>query len=216
MRPEPRTPTRIELSDFLEEFENALPDQPRAFLVVVGRAPVREQVAIPRIEEELGPRDRLGDLLRDVDVPPVVVLHGVDLERNTGGPRASVVLQRNAAVEEKRTARAGAGHGELLRWHRPEREAGVHDVRGELIRGADAAVGNRVEPGPVGVGYALVQLGEGLAVIQIWRMDGVPRGAQLVGERPHAGREPQCVVEQEDRRHGWSLPRRMGVRYWSN
>src|SRR6185436_19914452 len=107
------------LSDLSEEIEDALPDQSRGLLVVIGRALVREQMAVPWIEEELRLGDRLRDLPGHVHVAPIVVLHGVDLERNARRPCAPVVLERDAAVEKERAACAWAILGELLCRHGP-------------------------------------------------------------------------------------------------
>jgi hypothetical protein len=68
-------------------------------------------------------------------------------------------------VEEERAACAWAILGELLRRHGPEREAGIDEVRGELVCGADASVGDRVEPGPIGVGHAFLQVRECFAFV---------------------------------------------------
>jgi hypothetical protein len=80
-------------------------------------------------------------------------------------------------VEQQRTAGSGAGLGQLLRRHPAEGEARIHQRVAELFGRGDTAVVDRVEPGPLRVGQALVESVEGLPFVEVGHVDGVTHRA---------------------------------------
>ena len=78
-------------------------------------------------------------------------------------------------MEEQRALRARTCLGELLGRHDPEGEAGVDELRRQPFGGGDAALEQRTEAQLLGVGNAVVELGERLAVVQIGGVDDVTR-----------------------------------------
>jgi DNA-binding SARP family transcriptional activator len=63
------------------------------------------------------------------------------------------------------------------------------------------ALEERVEADFTGVGHPLVELREGLAVVEIRKVDDLPGGAKVVGEGEAAVREPVHVVEEQHLGH---------------
>src|SRR5215210_9253222 len=209
----------MSLVDVSEEAEGALLEQRRRALLVVGEAVVGEQVAITRIQEQLGLFDRGVELAGGVEVAlerPLVALHQVDLERNTGGPRAAELLGRNAAAEEQRSLRARPRLGEHLSRHRAERKTRVHQLVRQAFRGDPTAFENGVEADLPGVANAVLEVVESRPVVQIGSVHDVPRSAELIREREASRREPVRVMEEQTLGHvGGSLatPRPTGQTY---
>jgi hypothetical protein len=100
---------------------------------------------------------------------------------------------------------SGAGLGQPLGHGATEREAAVHEFSRQLGHHAVGALVEHVVPDPLDERDAVVDGCRPLAVEQVGRMDPVPAGAQLVGERAHAVGESLHVVEQHDFSHPWTL-----------
>ena len=66
-----------------------------------------------------------------------------------------------------------------------------------VLGGESAALHDRVESDLLGVGDALGELGERVAVVEIRRVDDVPGGAELVGEGEAPVGQPLCMVEEK-------------------
>src|SRR3954447_9833103 len=79
----------LRLLELVEEAEHALLDQRRGAFVVGGQAVVGEQVAVTWVQEKLRALHRVDEIAGDVEVAPLVGVHGVDLQRKAPGPPAS-------------------------------------------------------------------------------------------------------------------------------
>jgi hypothetical protein len=117
------------------------------------------------------------------------------------GPRAHSPRDRHAGLVEQCAAHAGPRLSEPLRRATAEGESGVHQARGEVSHGLLRAPLERLVPDAPDVRDPLVDGRRSLAVEQVRRVDGVPAGAQLLGERAHAVGQPLHVVEQHDFGH---------------
>ena len=87
-------------------------------------------MTIAGVQEELRALDRPNELACGGEVfrAPRVVLHHVDLERNSRRPRAAELGGRERGVKQQRTLAAGARLGKLLRGHHAERESAVDEL----------------------------------------------------------------------------------------
>ena len=90
---------------------------------------------------------------------------------------------------------------EILGRNHPQGEPAVDQFGGQPFGRPDAALHDLAEADLADVGHALVDAGEGAALEQVGRVDGVPGPAELVGERDHAGSQPLGVVEEQDFGH---------------
>lgn len=104
-------------------------------------------------------------------------------------------------MHQQGSPRPVPGLGQLLRGHHPEREAGVDDLAGKLLRRAHAPRGDLPEPDLPHVRHPLVQRVEDAPLEQVGRVDGVARGTEFVGEGDHPGGQTLDVVEQYDLCH---------------
>ena len=94
--------------------------------------------------------------------------------------------------------RLWVGEGSLAQVNELKRE--IDDQKGENERLLER---NRIlEAEVLGVGDTLVHGGERAAVVEVRGVDRVTAGSDLVGERAHAVRETEGVVEEDDLRHG--------------
>src|SRR5436190_514205 len=91
-------------------------------------------------------------------------------------------VSRNASTRS--VSNAGAGLGEPLGDHDPEREAGVDDVGSDPLGGGHPALGQGAEPRFACEGHALLDGLERASVEQVGCKYGVSRLPQLIGERP--------------------------------
>src|SRR5206468_8748728 len=89
----------------------------------------------------------------------------------------------------------------LLRRHRAERETGIDEPVRQLGGCAKTALLNRPEANLLRVADALVQVGEGLAVVEIRGMNDVSGSSQLVGECEESAGLALCMVEQQQLGH---------------
>ena len=97
--------------------------------------------------------------------------------------------------------RPRAGLGQLLRRQHPQREAGVHDPAGKLVRGANPALDDFAEADLPGEHHTLIEGVEGAAVVEVWSVHTVPGSTQCIGEGEEPRRLTVCVVEQQDLSH---------------
>ena len=188
----------------VEEAERSFREQCRGIFVVVGEAVVGEQVSIAGIQEQLRALDCLHDLAGggEVFVDPLVVLHHVDLERDALRPRAAELLGREGGAEQQGSLRARPRLGQHLRGHHPEREPGIDQAVGQGLSGKATALEDRVEAGFLGVANALVEVGEGLALVQIWSVHDVSGGAEPIGEGEDPRRQALGVMKEQNLGHG--------------
>jgi len=85
--------------------------------------------------------------------------------------------------------------GEPLRWHHPEREAGIDELGRQAIGGESTAFSKGVEAELLGVANALVEGRERLAVVEVGGVNDVSGSSQLVSEREESGCLSLCVVK---------------------
>ena len=104
-------------------------------------------------------------------------------------------------MKQQRSLGAGPRLGQLLRRQHAEREPGVDDLVRQVFSGKLAAFDDGVEADLFGVGDAVVQAGEGLAVVQVGHGHLVAGPAQLVCELADPGGEALGVMEQNDVGH---------------
>src|SRR2546426_3620159 len=184
------------LVDALQEREHALLEQRRSAFVVVGEAVVSEQVSITGVQEQLRALG-LDQLARGGEVfgSPFVVLHHVDLERDSRRPRAPELGGRDSSVKQQGTLGARARLGQHLSGHHPEREPAIDEFVRQALGGESTALEDRVEPDLLRVADALVERSERLAVIEIRGMDSVSGCAKLVREGKESGRLPLGMVK---------------------
>jgi hypothetical protein len=97
----------------------------------------------------------------------------MDLERHAVEPRSAELCTRHGAMEEDRPPRTGSRLRERLRRHHAEREAGIDDVGRQSLGCLRAAADDLLEADPPGVGHALVDVLERLALVQVRRVDRV-------------------------------------------
>ena len=114
----------------------------------------------------------------------------------------------NAAREQQGALGARARLGQHLSGQRAEREAGIDELVRQAVGGEPTALGDRLEADLLGVADALVEVGEGLAVVEVRGVDDVPGSSQLVGEREESAGLPVCVMEQQYLGHASFLTRR--------
>lgn len=141
---------------------------------------------VARVEEQLGVVGGGGQLARgrEVLLEELVTLLAVDLHRYAGGPRSAERGDRDARVHEQGAAGTRAGLRQLLGDHHAEGEPGVDQAGAQLVGRRRSPLADRVEPGVLGEPEALLDAGEGAAVEQVGRVDGVAGAAQVVGEGP--------------------------------
>jgi hypothetical protein len=110
-------------------------------------------------------------------------------------------------VEQQRSPGAGAGLGEHLGRQHPEREAPVDDLVRQVFRRDTPALDDRVEADLLRVAHPLVEVAEGVTLVQVREMHDMAGGAKVVREGTAPGRQPVRMVEEQDLRHAGSLPR---------
>src|SRR5258708_22461 len=156
-------------------------------------------MAIAGVQEQLCSVDRLDKLTRGRQIfqRPLVVFHHVDLERDSRRPGAAELGGWERSAEEQRSLRTWPCLGQLLRRHHSEREPGIDKVARQAFGRTATALRNRLEADLLRVADALVEVGEGVAVVEVGRVDNVSGGAQLVGECKETLRLPLCVMEQQ-------------------
>ena len=108
-------------------------------------------------------------------------------------------------MQEQDSLGTGTGLGEQLRRHHAEGEPGVDDVVGQALRGQPAALEHRVEADLLRAPDALVEIVERPAFVEVGDVHHAPRGAELVGERPHPVRQPLRVMEEQHLGHPATL-----------
>jgi len=94
-----------------------------------------------------------------------------------------------------------AGLGQHLRRHHTQGESGIDDIVGQTVGGTPASLDDLVEANVTGIADPLVQGRESLAVVEVRRVDDVPCGAELGGERQNSGGKPLCVMKQNQLSH---------------
>ena len=104
----------------------------------------------------------------------------------------------------------GPGLGEHLRGQHPEREPGVNKFVRQGLGCGPAAIHDRAEADLLGMGHAVLQGGEGLALIEVRDGHPVTRGAELVRVPADPVGEALRVMEHDDVGHGCSLRLRSG------
>jgi hypothetical protein len=101
-------------------------------------------------------------------------VHAVDLHRDVGRPGPAEVCERYARVEEQCASRSLTGLRELLGGQYADGEAGVDELRVELIYRALVALDDDLgDADLVGVRRAIVDRGESSAVEEIPCVHGV-------------------------------------------
>ena len=151
--------------------------------------------------------------------PRLVVLHRVDLERDSFGPGAAELRERDGRVQEQGALGARTRLGEKLRRHRSEREPGVDDLGRQILRGEPASLHDRVEAGLPDVGHAVGELGERPALVEIRRVHDVslrrearPRGRGTRASGPaRGGRAPARPCSAENGESGGEPVQRAGA-----
>ena len=132
---------------------------------------------VARVEEQLGLVGGGVQLAGGVEVAlpgeERVGVHAVDLTGTPSG-HARRTPDREAGVEQQRAPCLGAGLGELLGGHHAHRETGVDEHPHGRLGGGNAPLEQHTESDLTGMGHALVHRGEGPAVEQVRRVDGVP------------------------------------------
>ena len=131
----------------------------------------------------------------------------MDLERGTLAPGAAEFGERNRGVKQQRAAGARPRVGQHLRRHPAEREPGIDKLRRQALGRGAATLQDRVEADLSGVVNALVDRVEGLAVVEIRRVNDVPSSPELVGERDNPGSQALRVVEEQHLGHGGECSR---------
>ena len=192
-----------------EEAEHALHEQPRGGLVVVGQAGVGEQVLVARVEEQLRGIGHLDQLTGGVEVAlrdeQLVGVHRMDLDRGVVRPGAPELGDRDTGMKQQGALRARPGLGQHLRGQHPEREPGVDDLVRQALGGGPAALDDRVESDLPGVGDAVRQGAEGLALVEVGHGHPVAGAAELVCELADPVGEALRVMEHDDVGHWSSL-----------
>ena len=164
---------------------------------------------VARVDEhlaQLGPDGRdqpAGGVEVALEPEERVLLHAVDLHRDAGRPRPDSPLagDRQARLVEQRAARARPGLGQPLGDGDAAGEAGVHEALGQVGDDPADLPAERLVPDLLGEPEALVEGRRPLAVEQVRGVDGVPAGAQLIGEGAHPVGESLHVVDQQDLGH---------------
>ncbi len=101
-------------------------------------------------------------------------------------------------MDQQRPSRAWAGLSQLLCRHRTQREPRVHQPVIKTLSSVQTPLQDRAEPGLPRVADALIEIGEGMPVVQVGDVDGVASGSKFIGEHLHPNRQPLCVVVQHD------------------
>ena len=108
------------------------------------------------VDEQLGLVRRRDELAGGVDVALArevrVLVHAVDLHRHARRPGRPELRDGQARIEEQRPPGAGASLRQLLRRHHAERETGVDELVGELVRRPLSALDNLLDDGKVSPG----------------------------------------------------------------
>jgi hypothetical protein len=97
----------------------------------------------------------------------------VDLRRHVRRPPRPELGRRYAGVEQQRSSRSGPGLRELLCRNHAEREAGIDELVGQLVRGPLAALDDLAEAELPDVLHAVFDAAEGAAVEEIGGVHGV-------------------------------------------
>src|SRR5439155_23428575 len=124
-------------------------------------------------------------------------LHHVDLERDSRRPRAPELGGRESSVKQQGTLGARARLGQHLSGHRSERESAIDELVRQAVGGESTALPYRREADLLREADTLIEVGEGLAVVEVRRMNDVSGSSQLVGEREEPAGLTLCVVEQQ-------------------
>ena len=161
-------------------------------------------MSIAGVQEQLRAVDRLDELTgsRKVLDRPLVVLHHVDLEGDSGRPGSAELGGRESGAEEQRSLGTWSRLGQLLCCHDSEREPGIDELVRQAGRREPAALLNRPEANLLRVADALVEVGEGLAVVEVGRVNDVAGGSQFVREREEALSLALGMMEEQDLGHG--------------
>ena len=99
--------------------------------------------------------------------------------------------------EQQGALGARARLGQHLRGHHSEREPGVDELARQPIGGASTALDDRPEANLPCVADALVQVGEGLAVVEVGGVNDVSGSSQRVGELEESSSLALCVMEEQ-------------------
>ena len=143
----------------------------------------------------------------------LVAVHAVNLHGHAVGPAVGECVDGRARLEEDGAGCARTGQGEALCRHHAERDAGVHQPGRQPGHCLAPALDDLVEADLLEVFDAGLERREDGPVVQVRGGDGVSCRLQGVGERATPGRQPECVVEQDDVGHETPLQsRRGGVR----
>jgi len=187
------------LAPAAEEVEHPLCEQRGGGRVVGGQRAVGEIVLVAGVEEKLRVV-RLGDQgAGSVDVALVdeerIRVHPMHLHRHPVRPGGAERVDRDAGVEQQRTARTRPRLRKFLGGKNAKREAGVDKALGQAANRALAAIDHLAgEADLLRVAHPLLDGGEGAAVEQIWGVHGVPGAAQFIGEGDDARGQPEGVV----------------------
>jgi hypothetical protein len=149
-------------------------------------------VPIAGIQEQLGALHCLVELPGRVEVSlesPLVGFHQVDVERDALRPGATELRGRDAAVEQQRSLGTRPRLGQHLRRPRPEREPGIDDLARQAFGREPTALPDGVEADLAGVADTVVDVGEGVPVVEIRGVDDMSGSAELVREGENAGRQ---------------------------
>jgi hypothetical protein len=104
-------------------------------------------------------------------------------------------------VKQQGSLRTGPCLGQHLRRHHPEREAGIDDFVRQVVSGESTALDDRVEADLFGVVNAVGEFGEGLTVVEIWRVHDVSGSAESIGEGEAPGRQALSMMEEQNFGH---------------
>ena len=114
-----------------------------------------------------------------------------------GGQEPPELGGRESSVKQQCSLGAWARLGQHLRGHYPEREPGIDELARQAIRGESTALCNRPEANLPRVADALVEVGEGLAVVEVGGVNNVSGSSQLVGELEESSSLALRVMEQQ-------------------
>ena len=157
---------------------------------------------VARIQEQVRARHAVRELACPglVLVEPFVVLHGMDLDGNAVRPR-SELGRCEGAVEEEGSCGPWTGLRQHLGRPRAQREATVDQRVRQAFGDLAASVLERTEPDLPSIRDPLVEAGKGLSLVQVRRVDLVPRRAEIISKFADAGRQALGVMKQQDFGH---------------
>jgi hypothetical protein len=110
-------------------------------------------------------------------------------------------------VHQQCSTRAGSRLRKLLGDRHPEREAGVHQIRAEVLGRRHATFPEGAEPDFPREPHALLKAVEGATPEEIRSVYGMAGFPQVVGERPDAVGQALNVVEEQNLSHVRGVPR---------